>query len=146
MATQTGSAEEVAKDALELFQSSGFTPIFHDLADDDDISFLTEATLIIGVVSTWGEGEPPDDAEPFFEKLRRSPPLNLKDTSIAIFGLGDSGYDIFCGCGKELERELIRHGGESIIPRVDCDTWYDEELEKWLSDLQKILLPAEVGG
>ena len=139
MATQTGGAEDVANDILEDIKKRGLKAEWRDLADDDDISFLNDATLIIGVVSTWGDGEPPDDAPPFFENLREESPLNLAKTPMAIIGLGDSGYDIFCGCGKELEKELTRHGAVSIIPRADFDVWYDDELKQWFDDFHNVL-------
>jgi len=90
-------------------------------------------------VSTWGDGEPPDDAVPFFDELRDSEPVGLNQPPIAILGLGDSGYDLFCGCGIELERELLRHGAKSVVPRVDCDVWYEDELKQWKEDLINLL-------
>lgn len=142
MATQTGGAEDVATEVRESLEDKGFSPTWYDLADHEDITFLKNASFIIGVVSTWGEGEPPDDAVPFFEELSQQASLNLAETPLAIIGLGDSGYDIFCGCGKELEKELIRHGGKVIIPRADFDIWYDDELKAWLSQLENILQSA----
>ena len=142
MATQTGGAEDVANDILEDIKKRGLKAEWRDLADDDDISFLNDATLIIGVVSTWGDGEPPDDALPFFEKLREESSLNLAKTPMTTIGLGDSGYDIFCGCGKELEKELTRYGAVSIIPRADFDVWYDDELKQWFDDFHNVLEKA----
>ena len=144
MATQTGSAEDVAIQVKEALEESGFNIKWQDLAMLEDISFLREASLILGVVSTWGDGEPPDDAVEFFNKLRDSDPLNLPGTPIAILGLGDSGYDVFCGCGKELEKELQRHGGSPILARVDCDVWYDEDVATWINDLREKLLLARI--
>jgi len=144
MATQTGSAEDVATQVKEALEESGFNVNWQDLAMLEDISFLREASLILGVVSTWGDGEPPDDAVEFFNKLRDSEALNLPGTPIAILGLGDSGYDIFNGCGIELERELQRHGGIPILERVDCDVWYDDDVAAWISDLREKLLLAKV--
>ena len=143
MATQTGGAEDVANQIRETLKEKDLSASWHDLAEIDQVSFLKEASLIIGVVSTWGDGEPPDDAVPFFEELRAHASLDLPETPMAIIGLGDSGYDIFCGCGIELEKELIRHGGKPLLPRADFDVWYDDELKQWLQNL-KNLLPAEV--
>ena len=144
MATQTGSAEDVATQVKEALEESGFNVNWQDLAMLEDISFLREASLIIGVVSTWGDGEPPDDAVEFFNKIRDSEALNLPGTPIAILGLGDSGYDIFNGCGIELEKELQRHGGSSLLERVDCDVWYDDDVAAWINDLREKLLLARI--
>lgn len=136
MATQTGSAEDAAKEACEALEAEGLEVHWKDLAMISEIDFLKEASCILAVVSTWGDGEPPDDALPFFEALRDSDPIGLKDTPVSILGLGDSQYDIFCGCSKELEKELVRHGGRMLLPRIDCDTWYDDELKQWIDDLK----------
>jgi len=144
MATQTGNAEDVAEQVKEALESEGYQVDRQDLAMKEDISFLREASLILGVVSTWGDGEPPDDAVEFFNKLRESAPLSLSGTPIAILGLGDSGYDIFNGCGKELESELRRHGGIPILERVDCDVWYDEDVAAWINDLRNKLSLAGI--
>lgn len=135
MATQTGNSEDVAEDVRDALSDAGIPVHWQDLAMQSDITILRQASCILAVVSTWGDGEPPDDAVPFFEALRESEAMNLPGTPIAILGLGDSGYDIFCGCGKELEREIIRHGGKPFLPRVDCDVEYDDEVEKWIADL-----------
>ncbi|MEM6911106.1 MAG: flavodoxin domain-containing protein [Verrucomicrobiota bacterium] len=135
IASQTGTAQDAAEDAAEAFAEAGFPVNLVDLAMLEDVNFLKEADFILGAVSTWGEGEPPDDAVPFFEALKAAPPLGLDGTPSAILALGDTGYDLFCECGKELERELIRHGGEMAVPRVDCDVWFDDELKGWIKNV-----------
>lgn len=141
MATQTGNAEDVAGEVRDALAEAGISVTWQDLAMTDKLDFLRQADCLLGVVSTWGEGEPPDDAVPFFESLRENAPLGLDGTPVAVLGLGDSGYDDFCECGKELERELIRHGGKVLIPRVDCDVWYEGEVAKWIADLLAALAP-----
>ncbi|MGE9269664.1 MAG: flavodoxin domain-containing protein [Verrucomicrobiales bacterium] len=139
MATQTGTAEEVASEVIEALKEAGVSVTLYDLADSAEIGFLRDASCILGVVSTWGDGEPPDDAVPFFEKLSESEPLGLGGVPISVFGLGDSGYDLFCECGKQLERELLRHGGAVVVPRLDGDVWYEEELKSWIDGLRHAL-------
>lgn len=138
-ATQTGTAEEVAEEVRDELAEGGISVELCDLCMTEDLGVLRGARWILGVVSTWGDGEPPDDAVPFFENLRVASSLELSETRIAILGLGDSGYDIFCGCGKELERELIRHGAQVGLDRVDCDVWYEEELAGWIVTLRAML-------
>ena len=50
----------------------------------------------------------------------------------AVCGLGDSGYDIFNGFGKNLESELIRLGATAITARVDCDIDFEELSDPWI--------------
>ena len=134
-AIMTGNAEFVADNDKSALEDAGHTVNEFCLDDNEEINFLhQEADCIVGITSTWGEGEPPDEAVPFFESLRNSEPLGI-DKSIAVLGLGDSSYDIFCGCGKELERELIRHGGTPLLERVDCDIDYEEDADNWVESL-----------
>ena len=134
-ARMTGNAEFVADNAKEALEKAGHTVKEFSLNEEEGINFLhQESDCIVGVTSTWGEGEPPEDAVPFFENLRNAEPLKL-NRSIAVLSLGDSSYDIFCGCGKELEKELIRHGGTPLLERVDCDIDYEDDSDQWIENL-----------
>jgi len=134
-ASMTGNAEFVADNVKEALQEAGHTVKEFSLNDEEEINFLhQESDCIVGVTSTWGEGDPPDEAVPFFENLRNARPLGL-NRSIAVLSLGDSSYDIFCGCGKELEKELIRHGGTPLLERVDCDVDYEDDSDQWIKNL-----------
>ena len=137
-ASQTGNAEDVSEDVISQLTEAGYPVRLVDLCCEDDLSPLKEASCILAVVSTWGEGEPPDDAVPFFENLKDASSLDLTDTPYAILGLGDTGYEQFCECAKILDRELARHGANELLARVDCDVWYDDELEQWISDLKNV--------
>ena len=134
-ASMTGNAEFVAETVKSALEKDGHTVKEFDLNEEEGINFLhQESDCIVGVTSTWGEGEPPEDAVPFFENLRNAEPLKL-NRSIAVLSLGDSSYDIFCGCGKELEKELIRHGGTPLLERVDCDIDYEDDSDQWIENL-----------
>lgn len=139
MASHTGNAESIAEELEETLTEANYSVDLQDLTFCSDIDFLKEATCILGVVSTWGEGDPPDDATPFFDALKSADSLALPSTPFSVLGLGDTSYEQFCECGKELERQLQRHGGEAFLPRVDCDTWYEEEVETWTRDLLRVL-------
>ncbi len=141
-ASQTGTAEDVASELEAFLSSQGHQVTAVDLCDTDDIGFLSTAHMIVGVVSTWGDGEPPDDAVEFFDNLTGAEPLGLSESRFSVIGLGDSGYDLFCECGKILERELLRHGAKPLLPRVDCDVWYEDEIAQWKSDFQEALTVA----
>jgi len=61
MATQTGNAEGGTTQVKKALKESGLNINWQDLAMLEDISFLSQASLISGVVNTWREGETPDD-------------------------------------------------------------------------------------
>ncbi|MDP0489914.1 MAG: flavodoxin domain-containing protein [Verrucomicrobiota bacterium JB023] len=150
-ASMTGNAEDVAAELHDHLCDRSLPVRLLDLSLHEDITVLEEADCILGVVSTWGDGEPPDDAVPFFDNLSQAEPMGLGGMPFAVLGLGDTGYDQFCECGKILERELLRHGGKPMLPRVDCDVWYEDEVESWRDQLlalfssrQAVALGADV--
>lgn len=142
-ATQTGTAEELAKDINSQLNEVGIPTVCNDVYDCD-ISILKQYPVCLLLASTWGEGEPPDDAEEFYGKLEESKDLDLSQLHFAVFGLGDSGYDEFNECGKNFDRMLAERGGHRILPRVDCDIDIDGPFELWCAGVTNHLraLPA----
>ena len=92
------------------------------------------------MVSTHGEGEPPDDAIEFFELLQSRRAPKLEGTKHAVLGLGDSSYEFFCETGKQLESLLIKAGSQSAIARVDCDLDYNGKVDTWSEALQALIV------
>ena len=45
--------------------------------------------------------------------------------------LGDSDYDLFCQCGKDIDEQLAKLGAQRFAPRVDCDADYVEYEDWW---------------
>src|SRR3546814_5288774 len=84
------------------------------------------------VVSTYGEGDPPQPATGFFEFIegRKAPKLDGK--RFAVLALGDSTYEFYCEAGKRLDRRFEKLGAERLAPRVDCDIDYKEAAESWI--------------
>jgi sulfite reductase (NADPH) flavoprotein alpha-component len=71
---------------------------------------LAAETYALFVVSTHGEGEAPDPAQPFFQQLCVEHFPLLGDLSYAILALGDSHYEHFCQFGKNLDAKLTGLG------------------------------------
>ena len=145
--SQTGMAVDAAIEAGKTLGAAGHRVVSIDLAHHKNADFLNDCSVVLAVVSTWGDGEPPDDALPFYECLRKASPIGLGHIRFSVLALGDSRYDQFCEAGKELERELLRHGAECLSPRVECDDGYDTQLPVWLGQVIPMLDPvAEVAG
>ncbi|MCY7974070.1 assimilatory sulfite reductase (NADPH) flavoprotein subunit [Bacillus inaquosorum] len=141
--SQTGNAQGLAENAGKQLEQRGFQVTVSSMSDFKPNQLKKVNNLLI-VVSTHGEGEPPDNALSFHEFLhgRRAP--KLEALRFSVLALGDSSYEFFCQTGKEFDQRLEELGGKRISPRVDCDLDYDEPAAEWLESVFKGL--SEAGG
>ena len=137
-ATETGTAESLAEEASDGLTKLGLDVAVKDIGDME-VADLQEIRYLVAIVSTWGEGDPPSDAEDFFEEFRESDPIGLGSTKFCVLALGDTNYDDFCQFGKNLDAELERHGAVRMLSRVDCDVDYELPFELWLEEAGKLL-------
>lgn len=140
-ATQTGNAETAAEMIRDHLRARGISASITDIARLPMEQFLQQR-VIIGTASTWGDGEPPDDALDFWEALAALPDQAMIGQRFAIYALGDSCYDEFCAFGKNLDQALERLGGQRLIERYDCDIDFEDFVEPWASRLADALLSA----
>ncbi|MEM7060535.1 MAG: sulfite reductase subunit alpha [Pseudomonadota bacterium] len=129
--TQTGNAEEVANEAAALAQARGFKPRVADL-DAVEMDQLAAMEHLIVVVSTYGEGEMPDNAELFWDALSASTAPRLENLSYGVLALGDTSYEHFCQAGKLIDTRLEQLGATRLAARVDCDVDFEEAATAWL--------------
>lgn len=129
--TQTGNAEEVAELAAELARSKGFMPRVADL-DAIEMDQLAQMEHLIVVISTYGEGEMPDNAELFWDALSAPTAPRLETLNFGVLALGDTSYDQFCQAGKLIDTRLEQLGATRLGDRVDCDVDYEDPANEWL--------------
>ncbi|MED3972499.1 assimilatory sulfite reductase (NADPH) flavoprotein subunit [Priestia megaterium] len=129
--SQTGNAQGLAENTGKTLEAKGFNVTVSSMNDFKPNNLKKLENLLI-VVSTHGEGEPPDNALSFHEFLhgRRAP--KLENFRFSVLSLGDSSYEFFCQTGKEFDVRLAELGGERLYPRVDCDLDFEEPANKWL--------------
>lgn len=131
--TQTGNAEALAEEAAALAKTRGFAP---RLAELDAISMkqLTMMENLVIVISTYGEGEMPDNAELFWNALSAASAPRLAQLSYGVLALGDTSYDHFCQAGKLIDTRLEQLGAKRLGARVDCDVDFEDAASAWLAD------------
>lgn len=132
--TMTGNAEELAADLADKVREIGYSAEIEDAGEYDVKNLAGEKKLAI-VISTWGEGDPPDDAEDFCFDLYDGKAGELPGLEFAVCSLGDSSYDDFCGCGRKVEEALLKAGGSKIIDRADLDVDFEDGYEEWAEKL-----------
>lgn len=136
--SQTGNGEQLAQELENRVRSKGFAVTRKSLADYKPAGLKRESLLAF-VVSTHGEGDPPDDAELFREFLLSEKAPKLDKLKYSVLALGDSSYLNFCQTGREFDARLEELGATRIAAMVECDLDYDTDAARWADGiLQKL--------
>jgi len=141
--SQTGNAEGLAKRVAKEAGRRGFAPMVHDLARYPHANLKTEKNLVL-ITSTYGDGEPPDNAKAFWEFLSKGHTPPLKHLNFSVLALGDSNYDKFCACGKHFDQRLEELGAKRAHQRVDCDVDYEQPFSAWMEAALSALNPHRI--
>ena len=136
--TQTGNAEMLAEEAAEMAKSIGFAPDVQEM-DAIEMDQLAGMKQVIIVISTYGEGEMPDNAELFWDALSSSTAPRLENLKYGILALGDTGYDQFCQAGKLIDTRFEQLGAKRLAPRIDCDVDFEDPATDWISSTLPLL-------
>ncbi|MER3125236.1 assimilatory sulfite reductase (NADPH) flavoprotein subunit [Bacillus pumilus] len=140
--SQTGNSEGLAKKTAQHLEEKGFQVTLSSMSDFKPNNLKKIHNLLM-IVSTHGEGDPPDNALSFHEYVhgRRAPKLD--HVSFSVLSLGDSSYEFFCQTGKEFDERFKELGGTRLTDRVDCDLDYDEPFSEWLQEVTSSLSEGE---
>lgn len=126
--TESGNAEMVAEDVAAALADNGIEARVTGM-EDYDVDELGNEKLVVLITSTYGEGELPESAAPFYEALTKSEP-DLSGLRFAAFGLGDSTYETynngiatliatFTDLGASQLGETGYHDADSGLPASD---------------------------
>lgn len=144
-ASQTGTAEKLAKRIAKTAGARGFAPTLHDLARYPREQLPSERHLLL-VTSTYGDGEPPDSAKPFWQWLAADGAPQLPNTRFSVCALGDSNYPRFCAFGRQLDERLHHLGAQRALDRTECDADPEKPFALWLSAALHALAPTPAAG
>ena len=144
-ATESGNSEALAGAAKRDAQKRGFAARTLDMADAN-VAALKEAGNLLVIAATWGEGEPPQRAAPFYRALMSDSAPKLDGLNFAVLALGDSSYAQFCEIGKQLDARLEALGAARVAERVDCDLDYEAPAGSFIADVLGRLAPADDAG
>ncbi len=136
--SQTGNSEGLAKKLAKAMAKMNFAPTVIDMGSYDKAQLAQEQNVLI-ITSTYGDGEPPDNAEELHSFVRSEDAPNLANVNYSVLALGDSEYSGFCKCGIEFDEAFEKLGAKRIYPRVDCDVDYDDDYAQWRDGVMKAL-------
>lgn len=139
--SQTGTAQGLAEKLAADLAQNGVEVQISSLAKFKTNNLKKVSNLFL-VVSTHGEGEPPDNAIQFYEFLHGKRAPKLDQLNYAVLALGDSSYEFFCKTGADFDVQFEKLGANRLVPRVDCDLDYEAAAAGWFADVKKALLAS----
>lgn len=142
-ASQTGNAQNLAKDLYEDASEKGFSAEVMDMGACDFAAFVQRPPplpVMIFISSTWTDGVPPPKAQAAFSALfaDKWSPTSFARLRYAVFGLGNSVYGAnFCKAARDLDARLLALGAQRVCARGenDDDNYRAEVYAKWKDSL-----------
>lgn len=143
--SQSGNSEQLAGRLGEALTARGLSCTLLDMMDCRK-HHLQEARRLLVVVSTHGEGIPPDRALPLHELLHSRKAPSLGQLEYAVLALGDSSYEHYCETGRQFDTRLRELGATALHPRVDCDVDFETPAHEWIEAVAGRLAQSAQGG
>lgn len=129
--TESGNSEKLADRTAKEAKKKGIAATVKNMSDLKPSELAKHQNLMV-VVSTWGDGEPPDTATGFYKEFMAME-QKLPDLKFSVCALGDTSYEKFCQTGKDIDAKLEALGAKRVAARVDCDVDYEDAFTDWLT-------------
>ncbi|MFF2595887.1 flavodoxin [Priestia megaterium] len=126
-ASMSGNTEAIADLIEEELVKHGLHVKRAEVYDIDASDLVSAESIIFGAY-TWGDGELPDD---FLDLYDEMDDIDLSQKQMAVFGSGDSSYDVFCGAVDLIEEKIKRRNGNIAVPGLKIElSPFGEDVEK----------------
>ena len=139
--SQTGNSRKLAEKLQQQLEAEGKQVTLKNMLNYRSSQLKKEQNLL-AIISTHGNGEPPDEALGFFKFINSAKAPDLSQLKFSVLALGDSSYDEYCQTGYELDARLAELGASRISDVVACDVDYAEDASEW-QDTVLTLLKAD---
>ena len=139
--SHTGNGRRVAEALAARLSGSGIVARLQRAGEYAARELAQERRLFV-VMSTHGDGDPPDDARAFCDFLfgRRAP--RLPSLEYAVLALGDTSYPRFCEIGRRVDERLAELGARRLYDRSDCDVDFESPAAAWSAQAVEVLKQA----
>lgn len=131
--TESGNCEALADKTVKAAKKKGIKASMLNMADLAPADLAKHDNLAV-IISTWGDGEPPEAAEAFCEAFAKAD-VDLKGTRFSVCALGDTSYDKFCEMGIIFDERLEKFGAKRITEMEECDVDFDDSYAAWADRL-----------
>ena len=133
--TETGNSKRLATEfAAKAKQNHVHAKVVG--MDQYRLTDLPKEEYLLAVISTHGEGEPPEAAKKFYDHIHNNG-FKLDKLQYSVLALGDTAYPLFCKTGEDIDLQFNKLGGSRIAPLQKCDVEYDDEANSWINTVLK---------
>lgn len=130
--SQTGNARRLAEQLARDAEAAGLA-VRLVRAGAYPLRELAVERLLVIVISTQGDGDPPDDARGFVEFLSGKRAPGLAELRYAVLALGDSSYPQFCAIGRRVDARLAELGAVRLLESGEADVDIETVATPWLA-------------
>lgn len=143
-ASQSGNAAALAQRSAAWLEGQWDYQILPLNKVDNEVLSYTHQALF--VVSTYGDGEPPDNGQMFANRyLGAQTHLDLSHLQFSVLALGDTLYQQFCAFGHRVQQGLSQLGAVPLCEPLEAcaSAGFDGDslLQQWR---QRVSLPTPV--
>jgi len=139
--TETGNSKKVATDLATKAKQKGIQTKVVAL-DQYRLTDLPKEEYFFTVISTQGEGEPPEAAKKFYDHIHQNG-FKVPNMKYGVLALGDTSYPLYCKTGEDVDIQLQKLGGNRIVPLQKCDVDYETDANKWFDAVINSLFTAD---
>jgi len=139
--SETGHSHELAEKLAEKAANKNIAATVINMYDYNTKKIGEEVNVAI-IVSTHGEGDPPDMAGDFYKFITGKRAPKLDKLNFSVLALGDKSYKHFCKTGEDIDAAIRKQGAFRVAPLVKCDVDYEVSAEIWMNNFLLNLAPA----
>lgn len=143
--SETGHSHELAEKLAEKAANKNIAATVINMYDYN-AKILKEEDNVAIIVSTHGEGDPPDMADDFHKFVTGKRAPKLEKINFSVLALGDKSYKHFCKTGEDIDAALKNLGAFRVSSLVKCDVDYEVSAEIWMNNFLLNLAPATPSG
>ncbi len=135
--TQNGTTQYVAETILHQLQAAGHQVYLHSIKYDGAQPNLDGMDLILVGAPTYDDGKLEKTMLEFIQSFQ----VDFTNRKVAVFGLGNSTYPLFCRAADILEEWVRSKGGAPLVSTLRVDGFPDElqPIIEWTKQLQAAL-------
>lgn len=139
-ASQSGQAQMLAERTVAHLRARGCDARLLSIAQLD-VAGLIAARRLLLLVSTTGEGDPPDVAAAFVRRVMAQTP-DLGVLHFGLLALGDRSYSDYCAFGRVLDGWLLERGAKPLFGRIEVDDGDPQAIARWMQALEQAALAS----